>query len=560
MTATQPNYLSISRRSLDLEDYLDLARRHAGWIAGPIFAGLVLSTVTAFFLPNVYESRASMQITPRQISETLVPSTINQQLTDRIYQMQGAIQSRTRLSTIIQKLDLYREERAKGPIEDAIEEFKRNQRITITSVPGSNGKLASAFEISFFYPNRLKAQATVQELISQFNDENQHAQQTQQTIVKDMFTDEVGKAKIAVQKANDNLTKFRIANAGRLPDQSGQNIAALTSLQMQAGGVSEELNRLAQSRVQLETSLNSVRSQMDIARSLAQETGSPSSPVARQNEELGNLNRTIDAAELKLQENLQNYKETHPDVVAGRKSLEVLKSRRDHLLSEQEKQQQADSAQKDSQSRRLPPQAIAAMANYQEKIDSLTALLKNNDSDRAFRLKEQSKLSQEIEGYRARLSPSSVEAQMVDLLREQTTANEVYQAASRRQQLADQGGDLIQRRAGESLEVLDPPSLPVTPSKPNRWLIVGSGFGIAVIVGLALAGLQEAKDTSLKNLKDVRAYTNLPVLGSVPLLENTILVKRKRRIAFMGWAAAFILGIIAVCAAIFYYYTVTVNS
>jgi len=108
--------------------------------------------------------------------------------------------------------------------------------------------------------------------------------------------------------------------------------------------------------------------------------------------------------------------------------------------------------------------------------------------------------------------------------------------------------------------VLDPPSLPTNPSKPNRWEIVGAGIGISFMLGIALAGVQEARDTSLKNLKDVRAYTNLPVLSSIPLLENTLLVKRKRRITYMLWSAALLIGIIAISAALFYYFTVTKNA
>src|SRR5207244_2354636 len=103
-------------------------------------------------------------------------------------------------------------------------------------------------------------------------------------------------------------------------------------------------------------------------------------------------------------------------------------------------------------------------------------------------------------------------------------------------------------------------SLPTTPVSPNRWLIVGGGLAASFILGLALAGIQEAKDTSLKNLKDVRAYTNLPVLCSIPLLENTLLVKRKKRITYLAWSAAVIFGIIAVCASLFYYFSVTVNN
>ena len=45
---------------------------------------------------------------------------------------------------------------------------------------------------------------------------------------------------------------------------------------------------------------------------------------------------------------------------------------------------------------------------------------------------------------------------------------------------------------------------------------------------------QEMKNTSLKNLKDVRAYTNLPVLSSIPLLENALLVQAQAAAAVAG--------------------------
>ena len=54
MTASPASgYVAISRRTLDLEDYIDIARRHMGWIVGPVLAGIVISIVVAFVLPNI---------------------------------------------------------------------------------------------------------------------------------------------------------------------------------------------------------------------------------------------------------------------------------------------------------------------------------------------------------------------------------------------------------------------------------------------------------------------------------------------------------------------------
>jgi hypothetical protein len=107
--------------------------------------------------------------------------------------------------------------------------------------------------------------------------------------------------------------------------------------------------------------------------------------------------------------------------------------------------------------------------------------------------------------------------------------------------------------------VLDNANLPLTPSAPNRWLICGIGVGGGLMAGIFLTGIKEVRDTSLKNLKDVRAYTQLPILSSIPLLENDLLVRRKRRLAYVSWSAAIILGIVAMTGSMYYHYFLTLN-
>lgn len=81
------------------------------------------------------------------------------------------------------------------------------------------------------------------------------------------------------------------------------------------------------------------------------------------------------------------------------------------------------------------------------------------------------------------------------------------------------------------------------------------GTLIGLAAGLFLAGGREVKDTSLKNLKDVRAYTGLPVLGSVPLVENDLLVQRKRRLTWVAWSGACIVGFLMMLGSVYYYFT-----
>ena len=121
------NFVRVSRRPPDIEDYIDMLRRYRSWIVGPMFAGLVVAVVVGFLSPDTFVSYALLQITPQQVPEKLVPSVMSSsQLVDRLNQMTTEIMSRTILSDIIQKpaLDLYKKERNKLPMEDVVQLMK----------------------------------------------------------------------------------------------------------------------------------------------------------------------------------------------------------------------------------------------------------------------------------------------------------------------------------------------------------------------------------------------------------------------------------------------------
>jgi hypothetical protein len=109
------------------------------------------------------------------------------------------------------------------------------------------------------------------------------------------------------------------------------------------------------------------------------------------------------------------------------------------------------------------------------------------------------------------------------------------------------------RKEGENLQTLDPANLPESPSYPNHPLVIGLGAGLGLILGIAIAGAREMKDTSLKNLKDVRAYTQMAILGSIPLLENDFVVRRRRRLAWLGWTTACLSAVVFMSASVLYY-------
>src|SRR5437879_13101016 len=99
--ASPQTSVTITRRPPDVEDYIDMLRRYRSWLIGPMFFGLVVAVVVAFWWPDTYISTAMLRITPQQVSERLVPTVMVMQMTQRLNSMQQAHLSRGSLQDSI---------------------------------------------------------------------------------------------------------------------------------------------------------------------------------------------------------------------------------------------------------------------------------------------------------------------------------------------------------------------------------------------------------------------------------------------------------------------------
>ncbi|MEO8128031.1 MAG: Wzz/FepE/Etk N-terminal domain-containing protein, partial [Bryobacteraceae bacterium] len=83
---------------MDLEDYIDIIRRHKAWILGPAFCSLVIAVVVAFLWPDTFVSQAVIRVVPPQVPETYVPTNVNMEMSQRINSMAQTILSRGNLT------------------------------------------------------------------------------------------------------------------------------------------------------------------------------------------------------------------------------------------------------------------------------------------------------------------------------------------------------------------------------------------------------------------------------------------------------------------------------
>ncbi len=548
----QQGYVSVSRRPPDIEDYIDILRRYRSWIVGPTFAGLVVAVVVAFLWPDTFVSSAVMRITPQQISERLVPSNISTQMAERLLAMEQQIESRTQLQELIQRpsLNLYPKERQRKPMEDVIDQMRKAIKITLLEAAGASQqqKFASAFEISFSYADRYKAQAVVRELVSKFTEETNNQLRQQASTANEFLNDQLKAAKGKIDELDAEVAKFKSENAGRLPDQLQSNLQAVNSLELQQQNINESIGRDAQEKMMLETQVQNLQHQADFIGSNLEQTASREQV---KNERLIQLNNRILDLETQLSAAQQTYKPDHPDIRSFQARLGVLKKQRDSL----EKEESNAAAKAGAPVKTTNPQVAQSLENLKLQMANVNAQITARNMEMEERAKRLKEVQAEIASYRARIEASPINEQRYDqLLRDYNLAKADYNDKAQKKEISETSRNLEERKAGENLETLDPASLPEQASEPNRLLIAGAGTGLGLFFGVLMAGVKEMKDTSLKNLKDVRAYTNLPVLSSIPLLENALLVRRKRRLFWLGWSTAIIIGTIAMSSSMYYYY------
>jgi uncharacterized protein involved in exopolysaccharide biosynthesis len=551
---TPQNYQSVSRRPPDVEDYIDMVRRYRSWIIAPMFFGLVIAVVVGFLYPDTFVSYALLRIQPAQVSTELVPVVAYSSMAERLTQMQTDILSRTTLLEIIHKpeLDLYKKERTRLPDEDVYQEMKRS--IRLIPVASNDRKYATAFQIIFSYTEKYKTQRVVQELVRRFIDSNERVTKQATNLSLVFTTDEVNIAKKHVEDIEAQITRFKAENNGRLPEQVPQITQAKFQLEMQIQRSADNMSRDQQEALLLQGEMQNTRNDIAYYQSIATRTvgGGTSQQVI--NQRLIDLGNEISKRKTNLAELMNTYGPNYPEIATERVKIDDLEKQRAELETEEaSRPAPPPSAAKritDPQIERQVQQLQAKYTTDQQKLQALTLDVEDLTRRRA-------ELEKQIAFFQKKIDESPLnEQQLAQLLGDLALAKQAYQEKVRKNEDSQTAVNLQAHRAGEILEQLDPPTLPDKPVEPNRWAWAGLGTIGGLVIGLGLAAFKEVKNTSLKNLKDVRAYTSLPVLSSVPLLENALLLRRKRRLVWLAWSSAVIVGGILMAGSAYYYMSI----
>jgi uncharacterized protein involved in exopolysaccharide biosynthesis len=212
------------------------------------------------------------------------------------------------------------------------------------------------------------------------------------------------------------------------------------------------------------------------------------------------LDQQLSALQDQLNALQARYTPDHPDVIKTRNQIEQLKRR----MAEAPK---SGSTQANSQSNAIEPTVVQ---QYRAK-------LRQDDLTTADLIRQQAKIQNQINLLQGKIqSTPAVEQQFKELTRNYQTALDGYNDLLKKHDQSAIARDLNRQQQGENLRVLDPPSLPMTPSFPKKPVFAGVGAGSGLALGLAILYMLAAFDASMHTEHDVEVCMQLPVLAMVP--------------------------------------------
>lgn len=482
----------LGHRQLIMQDYVGILRRRFWLILTFAILFLGVGIGLTYIVTPTYVSQTLVLIQQQQVPQNFVAPAVTEDLGLRLATMREQVLSRSRLEPIIQKFNLYAGH--DRTMDDRVDMTQK--AIGIEPIPaGAAEHGVPGFLITFKAQNAQAAQQVCGEITSLFVSENLNAQEQSAEGTTDFLKQQLADAKAKLDDQDAKLAAFEEKYLGALPGQESTTMSTLQSLTTQLDAATQSLGRTQQNVTFLQAMVTQQTHDLE-----STESTTPGTSVDERKKELKGLIEQKQALET-------IYTPDYPDVVAISRKIADLQAEIGHASAQ-------------------PTPALAPVASTVSTPDSpqlqqLKAELRAAQESMATAKKEQAQIQQQIRIYESRLQSSpEVEAQYKEITRGHETALAFYNSLLKEINESSMATSLEQRQQGEQFRVLDPPNLPDAPTFPNRAVFAGGGFAGGLFLGLLLVALLEYRDTSLRDARDVWAFTKLPTLGVIARIEG----------------------------------------
>ena len=506
---------------------LDILRRRRLLALGTFAALLAAAVSFAVYLPDLYRGQALVLI-ERPIDENIVRSAESApgELESRLHIIKQEILSRERLLALINRFHLYPKLMAAGSIDDALNQTRSDVEVNPSGPEQVSGRVKTVSFTLNYTGDSARTAADVTNAIAAFYVEQNDSMRSQSALTTSKFLrEQLAEAKGQLDRQDAMITQYTTKYTGQLPQQIGVNLATLERMNTQLRLNGEQQIRLIEQREKLMDGLQD-------ATAVARAENPDASP------EMIDRLKQIEKLKADLAQLLTRVTNKHPDVLRLQEQIAGL---------EREQTQEETALQK---KRQLVQAAAAATVQADEDAKApRRRTIESLDSELTKLRQEESAIRSTIASFEQRLEGAPEREQEFALItRDRQATKDLYDGLMKRYDEAQLSASMETDRQGERFRILESALPPEGPTGPNRIRLILMGILLALAAAVAIVLTAEQFDASFHSVDDIREFTNVPVLVSIPPI-GPASFKRRLLATFATVSAIATIALIAAASA-----------
>ncbi len=510
--------------NLELKDIIAILRRHKFLFIIPFLIVFTIGAVIAYTLPAVFQSSSTILIEQQEIPKNIIESTVTSYATERIQVISQRVMTTANLTKVVEKLDLYPDERADGVNFKILSRLRKNVALEMVSADildprtGRASAATIAFKVSFESPNPELTKIVVDEITSLYLTENINLRKQKAATTTDFLANEAQRIGETISVLEARLADYKERNAGRLPELMQFNMNLMERAERELENTENQIKALEQRKLLLDGQISQT------------EPFTGTSPEARY--------RTLQSNYLSLS---STYSDSHPDLLRIRRELDTLKKEigivddrsvlQDKLRVTREKlsevrerysENHPDVVKLQKLSKSITKQMLNAPTSGNSKItiepdNPIYINLKTQYEGLRFEIQaekeKRARQKEKLSVYEKRLIDiPSVEQEGFAVKRDYENAVRQYKEIKKKQLNAQVSEQLESESKGERFTLIEPAFVPLSPIKPNRPAILFLALVLSIAGGLGCVTFIELLDNTIRGTKSL-----VSTLGSHPL-------------------------------------------
>lgn len=506
---------------------LDIMRRRRLLALGTFAAVLAAAVSFAIYLPDLYRGQALVLI-ERPIDENIVRSAESApgELESRLHIIKQEILSRDRALALINRFHLYPKETRAGAIDDALNQMRSDVEVNPSGPEQVSGRVKTVSFTLNYTGDSAKTVADVTNAIASFYVEQNDSIRSQSALGTLQFLrQQLSEAKAALDRQDAMITQFTTKYTGQLPQQIGVNLATLERMNTQLRLNGEQQIRLIEQREKL---MDGLQDPTNVARA---ENPDASPEMIERLKQIEKLKGDLGQLQTK-------FTGKHPDVV-----------RLQEQIADLEAQQKQDEVALQKTREAAQAAAAASTAAADDAKAPRRKTIESIDGEIAKLRGEEQAIRATIASFEQRLEGAPEREQEFSLVtRDRQAAKDLYDSLLKRYDEAQLSASVETDRQGERFRVLEPALPPEGPTGPNRLRLILMGLLLALAAAVGIVLTAEQFDASFHGVDELREFTSVPVLVSIPPI-GPVPLKRRLMTGLATISAIAMIALIATASA-----------